>query len=271
MAINVFPLELRDSTKNWAHMSFWPSGEDEFIMLPIPSGLTFSDSMSYSSLDLGILGDLAVKTINAPAAPKGSGLARKTGNTLGAAASGIIDKTSKMNLAAVASIAAIRGRMDNVAGVVDYATKQVVAPNTRTAFKNSNVRQFQFQFKMVGRTKGDATAIKTICEIFQKYMYPDGDDVILKYPPTWRIFFYDGNGNVNKYIPGIYELYLTDLNTTLNLAASIFHDDGSPIEVDITIGFEETKALTRQEIVALRGSKDTSGGGFNASNQFTTG
>jgi hypothetical protein len=258
MAINVFPLELRDSTKNWAHMSFWAAGTDEFIMLPIPSGLSFGDSMEYGNINLGTLGSQAVKLMTKAGGPS-------------AAATGVITESGLARAAAAAAIKAVGKRMKANNDVIDYALKQVTAPNTRASFKNSNIRKFNFQFKMVGRTKDDVDAIKNITEIFQKYMYPEGDDIILKYPPTWRVFFYDGNGNVNKYIPGIYELYLTDLNTTLNLAASIFHDDGSPIEVDITIGFEETKALTRQEIVALRGSKDTSGGGFNASNQFTTG
>jgi hypothetical protein len=31
----------------------------------------------------------------------------------------------------------------------------------------------------------------------------------------------------------------------------MFHDDGSPLEVDVAIQFQEIKALTRQEIAAL--------------------
>jgi hypothetical protein len=256
MPIHVFPLELRESTKGWSFMAFWPTTQPEFIYLPIPAGLTFSDSMNYSSINLGLLGDIGAKALSAAASsPKGSGVARKTGNAIGAMTEDVIKKAGNMNAAAVASIAARKMKQDDVANVIDYATKQVVAPNTRTTFQNSNVRNFQFQFKMVGKRKEDTDAIKRICELFQNYMYPEGTDVILKYPPTWAISFYDGDGNDNQYIPGIYESYLKEFSTTFNSSTNIFRDDGSPLEVDITLGFEETKPLNRQEIMELRGSK----------------
>ena len=269
MAINVFPLELRQSTSNWSYMSFWvhPKGAndqftDEFIYLPIPTALTFSDSMEYNNLDLGILGDIGVKAITGAAntqLPAKSGVLRKAGGVAGGAVGAIFDsvvsKAAGANIAAAASIAArtAGGRGENIANIIDYGTKQVISPNSRTRFQNSTIRSFAFQFKMVGRTQKDTLAIKTICEIFQQYMYPEGTDLLLKYPPTWQVRFFDGKGQINSYIPGIYELYLTALTTTFNASTNIFRDDGSPVEVDVSLGFQETKALTRQEIIALRG------------------
>ena len=273
MAITVFPLELRQSTSNWSYMSFWvhPKGAndqftDEFVYLPIPTALTFSDSMEYNNLDLGILGDIGVKAI-AAAANKGGG-ALSTGAAIVGMVDSVVSKAEGSNKAAAASIVARKagGRGENAANIIDYGTKQVISPNSRTRFQNSTIRSFAFQFKMVGRTQKDTSAIKTICEIFQQYMYPEGTDLLLKYPPTWQVTFFDGKGEINSYIPGIYELYLTSLTTTFNSSTNIFRDDGSPVEVDVSLGFQETKALTRQEIMALRwgGGGGEMGGGVNA-------
>ena len=264
MAITVFPLELRQSTSNWSYMSFWvhPKGAndqftDEFIYLPIPTALTFSDSMEYNNLDLGILGDIGVKLVEAANVPqaKGKGVLRTGGDIIGGMVNSIINKAESGNTAAALSIVSRKagGRGENTANIIDYGTKQVISPNSRTRFQNSTIRSFAFQFKMVGRTHKDTLAIKTICEIFQQYMYPEGTDLLLKYPPTWQVRFFDGKGQINSYIPGIYELYLTSLTTTFNSSTNIFRDDGSPVEVDVSLGFQETKALTRQEIMALRG------------------
>jgi hypothetical protein len=258
MAIYVFPLELRDSQKDWPFIAFTVTGsEPNQIFFPIPQGLTFSDSMIYSSMDLGILGDIGAKAAAEALGPKNEkrGMVRKAGGVMSTTASATMDKIGKMNAAAAASIAAAGLRQDNAAGIINYATKQVLAPNTRTAFNNASVRSFQFQFKMVSRSQKDTDAVRSIVQTFQKYMYPEGDDVIMKYPPTWNIKFHDGTGSLNPYIPGIYDCYLTSFTSTFNASTNIFHEDGSPIETDVTIAFQETKALTRQEIVALSQQK----------------
>jgi hypothetical protein len=103
----------------------------------------------------------------------------------------------------------------------------------------------------VSRTAQETKVIKTVRELFQTYMYPEGDDLVFKYPPTWNIRFYDGFGNRNSYLPGIYDCYLTSFTTTVNASTNIFHEDGSPVEIDFQLGFQETKALSRKHIVNL--------------------
>ena len=72
----------------------------------------------------------------------------------------------------------------------------------------------------------------------------------MKYPPVWTIKSFNGSER-NMYIPGIYGCYLTGLNSTYNSGTNIFHADGSPIEIDIGLTFQETKVLTRAEIEKL--------------------
>jgi hypothetical protein len=44
---------------------------------------------------------------------------------------------------------------------------------------------------------------------------------------------------------------LQNVTSTFNSTSPTFHTDGSPLEVDITLGYQETRALTRFDIETL--------------------
>ena len=179
MAIHVFPENLRDASKNFPFMDFvvtsesqaGPAGDTvtvqnavENIYLPIPSGLTFSDSANYSNLNLGILGMMGANAISAglaKSATAGGSLMDKAKAVGGSMVSSLKEDTISAavngNLAAAASIAARQlARQDQVANVIDYASKQIIAPNTRTSFEGTSIRSFQFNFKLVARTQDES-------------------------------------------------------------------------------------------------------------------
>ena len=68
-----------------------------------------------------------------------------------------------------------------------------------------------------------------------------------QYPPTFQITFYNGT-EVNKFMPKIMPCYLTTVDATYNASGNSFHRDGSPVEVDMTLSFQETKTLTRYDL-----------------------
>jgi len=247
----VFPSELRDSTQQYPYMCFSIPTEAAAadIYIPVPPGLTFSDSMVYSTISLGIIGNIAKETINQ--AKTGQGLVGTLTAGVGGLASSTLDKAKKLNVAAAASIAARTARQDNIADIIDFSTKQLVAPNTNTNFQGSSVRSFAFTFKLVAKTQAESDTINNIVKQFRTYMYAKGDDVILEYPPLWSLKFYNIDGEENTYIPKIYPCYLQAMTSTYNAGTNIFHDDGSPFEVDIALGFQESKALNRTEILTL--------------------
>jgi hypothetical protein len=245
-----FPNELTHPKNDWMYMSFTvrmgKPGTRE-IYLPIPPGLTFSDSMSYSTLDLGILGSIGVDAVNAM---------NKAGNVKQALKLGVdslkgnLMGAMKMNLAAAASIVAKKSNSERVANTIDFSAKQVIAPNTNTTFQNVGVRSFGFNFKMMPKSRNESDMISKIIKTFRENMYPKGMDVILTYPPIWTMKFYDGtSGKENHRIPRIHECYLTGMSATYNGTTNMFHSDGSPVETDISLQFQETRALTLVDIV----------------------
>ena len=61
------------------------------------------------------------------------------------------------------------------------------------------------------------------------------------------------NGKELTYMPKIYTCYLTAVNVVVNSTSNTFRTDMSPYEIDVSIQFQETKILDRDEINALEG------------------
>jgi hypothetical protein len=232
------------------------------IFLPIPMGLTFSDNMQYSSIDLGIIGSAISNATSAAVSGGGVFSAAGAGGALGAAGGTFMNQMRSANGAAVVSLLAKRGGFDNVSNFIDFGARQVVAPNTNTAFQNSTIRQFQFSFKMMPKDQQEAQTITEIVKRFRQNMYPMANDLILTYPPIWDIKFYDGARTTvgkaasvtaaeNKKLPGIYKCYLIGMSAVYNSSGNMFHEDGHPVETDVQLTFEETRALTLADIADL--------------------
>jgi hypothetical protein len=57
----------------------------------------------------------------------------------------------------------------------------------------------------------------------------------------------------NEFIPRIFSCYLTTFNVNYNQGgAGSFYEDGAPIDVDISMTFQESRALTRKDIEKLQ-------------------
>lgn len=229
-SILVFPSEMRNGSADYPHITF--SVGSTRINFPIPTGLTFSDTAQYSAVDLGLLG----LEIDKPgfSASKGYGAG---------AASGVIGAEIMKKIG-----------FQKTSDAVTLATGRLMSPNQRTSFQGMGIRSFNFSFKMMAKNKADADIIRDINTIFRLNIYPASElyGAILNFPPTWSIKFYNQKGSENTHIPKIYdECFLMNLSSTYNAGSNLFHEDGSPVEVDIDLGFQESKALTRDDLYKL--------------------
>lgn len=256
MPILTFPSTLRKKPVPFVAFTPYPARQSSAsggmtVFLPMPPGIAFGDSMSYSTIDLGVIGQIGAETLSQMSGQ--NSIAAAAGAAAGGLAGSVVDKAKKFNAAAAASIAAKKLGASSVSNLIDYSTKQVIAPNTNSAFQNTSVRQFQFTFKMVSKSKKEAQDIDRIVNIFRIGMYPKGNDVILEYPSVWKIDFNNSDGSKNTFIPKIFSCYLTSMNAVYNGGTNLYHTDGSPIETDITLQFQETRALTQEDILELGG------------------
>ena len=62
-------------------------------------------------------------------------------------------------------------------------------------------------------------------------------------------FFSEGEEKTNNYMPNIKPCYLTGLETTFNSTTVAMHKGtGAPVEVDISLAFQEERVLVRQDL-----------------------
>jgi hypothetical protein len=224
------------------------------ISLYLPLGLAFRDNVTYENFDLGAAG---------ASMEAGLGFAESMVKGLGSFVSqltsgdnGDLAKLAGVQLASkFGSFGAESQAVSKLAGGV------TLNPNSRILFKQPNIREFTFAFKMIAKSKKEAREINEIIKLLRTELYPDeitanvGDASIslgYKFPNKFNIAFeYDGDK-----IPGLAKIkpcYLRDVSTTFNASQMAMHEDGNFMEVDMTLSFQETKALVR---------KDVSEGGF---------
>jgi len=229
-----FPQDLRNDDKNHPHITFTintRTGTDISISLYMPPGVSFSDSMAYSSLDLGVLGQKALGAVGGD--DMAGQLQRMSGRMASDAKAyaskyGIQDigdagKVVKVGsqMAAAALAAKLPGGTPVTARqIISLGQKKIFNPNANTKFDNPNIRSFAFTFKMMAESPNDSRDIKDIVKSLRKYMYPEkvsGGEELLSYPALFGIELFDGaSDQVSENMPKIHECYLTALQTVYN-------------------------------------------------------
>ena len=211
--------------------------------LPTPAGIAFTDGGEYGTVNLGIIG----------------GLARQTGNTLlnnTAGLSRIVDIANKAKQSFTSqNVESILNDVLPFSEALRLRSGTVTNPNTNTTFSGNTLRNFTFTFKMMATSEQEAYAVKNIQSRFRYFTYASSTAknnlFTLNYPPIWTIRFLDiinGGATENVHLPRIYSCYLQSVSTTFNGSQNMYFEKGAPLEVELTLQFQESKVLTREDI-----------------------
>jgi len=219
------------------------------IWLPCPSNIVINDQAQYNTIDLGTMG-------GAIAAAAQAGSRAEQGGGMSAIANSIKNQATNLKGAEIAALGL--GKLpfgDQIATQAKFAARVVTNPNTNTTFASNGIRTFSFSFNMIATSEEEARLIRRLHNRFRTFSYADSrnnsQNIILEYPPVWTIKFLDKSKKENPFIPKIYSCYLQSVQVTLNSGTYVFHTDGAPLEVEMQLQFQETRALTRQDILNL--------------------
>ncbi len=214
------------------------------IYLPAPTGLSVSDQATFNTTDFGVFG-----------------AEKKMGQVLKTAGIGIAKK----------GVAAISPGLTAEQGFKTVGT--IINPNTNTTFSGNGVRSFNFSYKFVPESEEETNTIKRIIRRFKGLSYAgftrdqtgvsDPATLLLSYPCKWEIkFLKTAEGGAlyeNQFMPKLFECYLTTVETNYNPNANIFFNNAAPVEIDLSVTFQETRALTRNDIDELENELDEEG------------
>lgn len=224
---------------------------DTEVLLYLPQGLQFRDNVTYENVDVGATG---------AAVAGGASALSAMSDGVGSFVQGLTGGGANDSLAKLATVkmSQAAGKFsDEVTAGLKLQTGVTTNPNQRSLFKQVNMREFQFNFKMVARSKKEVDQIKKIITFFRSELYPEdipvtigGQELSLGYqfPNKFNLEFeYDGKTIAHKVKP----CFLRSVDTTYNASQMAFHDDGEFLEVDMNLNFTETVTLSKKDILDI--------------------
>ncbi len=149
--------------------------------------------------------------------------------------------------------AGIAGMNANQALSVTSGT--IYNPNIELAYQGPQFRQFQFNFKMVPKSAGEASAISSIIREFKRWSAPAlKSGGMYEIPYVWQISYMSGGGQnsfQNKFKPAA----CTGVAVTDNAGVGFYsaHQGGAAVETNLTVMFQEVDVITRKDHSGARG------------------
>jgi hypothetical protein len=223
------------------------------VSLYMPAGLQVNDNLSYDNVDTGVGGMLVNSYQNAASAPEFLKQVAKDSPQLA-------DRYISQKLAEASQSKGIAG---GAAGQLLINRGEVINPHTQMLFRSPALRQFNFNFKLIPRSKAEAKEIIKIVQFFRLAAYPSlgagtseaktqSNNVQLNmasytFPDVFEIKYMSGNRE-NKNLIKFGRAYLTAINVNYNQTSPTFYEDGMPSEIDLSLTFQETKAISREDI-----------------------
>jgi len=230
------------------------------ISLPIPANLSTGYNAKYANMPIGPMGKIAQQTI-ASAQSEGGALG-SIADLLGTDAGQDSLKGAVKNIGATLAQeqlsgivgGAIGGLPGLVAGAAaDQATQgalQVTGvarnPHLAVLFEGVDMRTHQFQYKFIPRNAGESDTLREIIKQFKLAMAPEFIESghFFNYPDEFDIRI----GNPD-YLFKIGTSVLIDFQ--LNYTAqdgSLFHVNGAPVAVSLSMTFQELDIITKAQI-----------------------
>ena len=218
--------------------------DKQTIYLYTPAGIASADSATYSTQDFGFTGALQqnMSTV-APLIKGDSGASSSMKDTI------LANKEEFGGGLAIAAKDTLGWGVLQKGMITAGRAKNA---NTNLAFDGVGMRSFTFSFKLVAESEKESEEIRKIENTFRKFLYTSNEKelgMVLKYPPYWSIQFMshrDGKVDENPYLPYIDLCYLRSVSATYNGSTNAYHKKGQPVELDLSLSFDEAQQNTRE-------------------------
>lgn len=222
------------------------------VTLYLPENINITDAVQYTNLDLGTLGATVEAGIQSGASIAGTAV-KSLAEGAGSFMEAFSRKSFDTPLARLALSRTASKFGDAVGGATALNTRTVINPNTRAMLESVPLRELPFTFRMIGRTKEESEEIKKIIKFFRTELYPGtiqaGENVPIslgyKIPNMFQIrFLYDEKEIATKFL----DCYLRTVSVVYNAENAAFHPDGNFSDIQLSLNFTESRALTRELI-----------------------
>ena len=233
--------------------------EDGVIILPMPSNIEDSNSVSYDGDTLNGLTAFGLNVFEGVAGHAGADFKKLLGSPsertteierllnvpgVAAANANITADAVKdyLNKYLAASAVNIFGSNVSVNSLFARTQGKILNPNMELLFNNVTLRTFRFSFKMTPRDENESLQVKAIIRSFKRNMAAittTGDELFLKTPNIFELQYKKGN-LAHPFLNKFKQCALSDMSvnyTGENVYAT--YNDGTPISVILNLTFKE--------------------------------
>jgi hypothetical protein len=208
------------------------------VILPIPSGISDNNSVSWSQDTLNPLQANLVNIANA-SITQGFGVGAETASQT---VSNVGNNSSDMQ-AAAANI--FTEAATGTTNLLSRTKGAIYNPNMELLFNAPSLRPFNFTFKLSARSKREAEAIRTIIRFFKQGMSPirTQSQLFLKAPHTFQLeYLHQGKQHnyLNKFKECALQSFSVDYTPEGQYAT---FTDGAMVSYQITMQFQELEPV----------------------------
>jgi len=230
------------------------------VILPIPMGVRDASSASWSmskmspimAAAVGLVADPAIKAIGGDMAGALKDLAAKFKNTGGAFGEQGADFRQIYAAAASSGLISQFGLGEiEPSDILARTTGKVANPNMEMLFRGPNMRQFEFQFKLVCRSKDDAKRIREIIKFFKLQSLPsvNKNTNLINSPNVFFIRYMNGDTRIKSLPqPKICALINFGIDHTPDNMGWAAYEDSHPVATALVMSFAELTPLFRNEM-----------------------
>lgn len=212
-----------------------PERVTDAVMLPIQSLPSVSYKVEYKTFDFGTIAGL----LGGSSAVDSSSVGR-----LGESVAKVI--------ASMGSVAAAAGFKfgETAVEAAKLAGKVATNPFREVLFESVDYRTFAFTYTFLPKSRAEVYNVRRIIDLFKFHMHPElsKDGLFYVYPSEFEMQYYF-KGQENTFMHKISSCVLKGMDVVYGDQYFASFDDGSPVEIKMTLNFQETELLTKERIV----------------------
>ena len=232
--------------------------EDRHVSLYLPMNVQQMENVSVGPENLGPVGG----AVSAAIAGGSGSLSSIASSAVAGGLSGIGDMMSGNVSGEFGSLLANRlvSKLNTSAGLgVTNATRIQISPNTRSIFKQVNIREWSFSFQMIPTSEEESIVIENIIDFFRMEQLPvelgaGGVSMAYKFPNLMTIEanYTSEEGRIIPIITRFLPAYLQAVDVTYNTTAMSFYDNGKYHDATMSLKFIEYRPLNKHDIIHER-------------------
>ena len=232
--------------------------EDRHVSLFLPMNVQQMENVAVGPENLGPIGG----AVSAAIAGGSGSLASIASSAVAGGLGGIGDLMRGNVSGEFGSLLANRlvSKLNTSAGLgVTNATRIQVSPNTRSIFKQVNIREWAFTFQMIPTSEEESIVIENIIDFFRMEQLPvelgaGGVSMAYRFPNLMTIEanYTSEEGRIIPIITRFLPAYLQSVDVTYNTTAMAFYENGKYHDATMSLKFIEYRPLNKHDILVER-------------------